>query len=159
MESRRDDLRNLLLYLLEALDQEDAGADGAALADLADAHGLESLDIAALLEWIESRWPVGDIAGYGAEPPCQRPGRGTVRLQAELEREVLTVPAFGYLMDLVRTGQISAEQMESLIQFAHQLAGNPLDPADLAPLLEHVVFARGRGGQAWRLGEHGERPH
>jgi uncharacterized protein Smg (DUF494 family) len=159
MESRRDDLRNLLLYLLAALDQEAAGADGDALADLADQHGLESLDIAALLEWIESRWPVGDGVAFGLEPSCQQPGQGTVRLQAELEREVLTVPAFGYLMDLVRTGQISAEQMESLIQFAHQLASNPLAPGDLAPLLEHVVFARGRRGQAWRATEHGERPH
>jgi hypothetical protein len=102
---------------------------------------------------------VGDALGYGLEPPCLRPGRGTVRLQAELEREVLTVPAFGYLVNLVRTGQISAEQMESLIQFAHQLAGNPLDPADLAPLLEHVVFARGHRGQPWRAAENGERPH
>lgn len=159
MSTRRDEIRNLLLYLLAALDQEAAGATGDDLADLADDHGLESLDIAALLEWIESRWPVGEILGYGLEPPCQRPGLGSLRLQAELEREVLTVPAFGYLMDLVRTGQISAEQMESLIQFAHQLASNPLDPADLAPLLEHVVFARGRRGQTWRAMEIGERPN
>jgi uncharacterized protein Smg (DUF494 family) len=157
METRRDDLRNLLLYLLEALDQEGAGGD--ALAELADEHGLESLDIGALLEWIESRWPVGDTLGFGLEPPCQRPGRGTVRLQAELEREVLTVPAFGYLMDLVRTGQISAEQMESLIQFAQQLVSSPLAPADLAPLLDHIVFARGHRGQPWRAAENGERPH
>jgi uncharacterized protein Smg (DUF494 family) len=159
METRRDDLRNLLLYLLEALDQEDAGASGEALADLADEHGLESLDIGALLEWIESRWPVGDVLGFAVEPPCQRPSWGTVRLQAELEREVLTVPAFGYLVDLVRTGQISAEQMESLIQFAQQLVSSPLAPADLAPLLEHIVFARGRRGQPWRAAENGERPH
>jgi hypothetical protein len=159
MDTRSEDLRKLLLYLLAALDQETTGAGDGDLAELAAAHGLENLDVASLLEWIESRWPVGEIPGFGLEPPFQRPGQGTVRLQAELERDVLTVPAFGYLMDLVRTGQISAEQMESLIQFAHQLASVPLDPADLAPLLEHVVFARGHRGLAWRAADHGERPH
>lgn len=157
MEFRPDELRRLLHFLLDALAAEEAGADS--LAELAHDQGVADLDIGALLAWIESRWPGGGIYDGDLDPPCLRPGRGTVRLQAEQEREVLTVPAFGYLMDLVRTEQISAQQMESLIQFAHQVAGDPLDTADLAPLLEHVVFSGGGRGQAWRAADHGERPH
>ncbi len=57
------------------------------------------------------------------------------------EDELLTVPAFGYLMGLVTSRQISAEQMESLIQYAQLAPDAPLGPDDLAPLLDRVVFA------------------
>ena len=44
------------------------------------------------------------------------------------------------LLRLVRTRQITAEQMESMIQFAQLAPEGPLSPGDLTPLLDRVVF-------------------
>jgi len=61
------------------------------------------------------------------------------------EDEVVTVPAFGYLLELVRTDQITAEQMESLLQFAQLVPGQPMSPGEISGLLERVVVSERDG--------------
>ncbi len=100
-----------------------------------------------------------DLAPGDEIVPGVSASRTAVRLQAEPERDVLSVPAFGYLTTLVRTGQITAAQMETLIQFAQRLAESPLAPGDLDPLLDHIVFAHRAGPLRWHAAEGGTRAH
>jgi len=151
MEHLRHRLRDLLLLLIESLvdDEDQAGAGGLELRALLSAAGLQDEDLHDLLAWM------GDPAGHDGLPDdawltARRYGRasdGALRLMGQREDEFLTVGAFDYLLRLVRTGQITAEQMESLIQFAQLVPDGPLTEGELTPLLDRVVFAD-RTGEA-----------
>jgi hypothetical protein len=81
-----------------------------------------------------------------------RAGEQTLRQPGQREDELLTPGAFGYLLDLVRTEQITAEQMESLIQFAQLAPGGPLTVGELGSLMDRVVFAEPAGRSLAVLG-------
>ena len=152
MEHLRHRLRDLLLLLIESLvdDDDQAGAGGQELRALLSAAGLGDEDLHDLLAW------VGDPTGHDgllddAWLAARRYGAasdGALRQMGQDEDELLTVGAFDYLLRLVRTGQITAEQMEALIQFAQLAPGGPLTAGDLTPLLDRVVFAGRPGGSA-----------
>jgi uncharacterized protein Smg (DUF494 family) len=145
MEHLRHRLRDLLLLLLDSLgedgDQSDTGRDE--LRALLTGAGLATEDLHDLLAWLStaaSDEELSDEAWLTARRYA-RASAGALRQMGQREDELLTVPAFDYLLRLVRTGQISAEQMESLIQFAQLAPGGPLSPGELTPLLDRVVFA------------------
>jgi hypothetical protein len=148
MEHLRDRLRNLLLLLLEALDGRRDGPDvgPAEMREMVAAAGYGDEDMLELLDWLRSRWEP-DAAGEAwlSTRLVGRASEVALRQMGQREDELLTPAAFGYLLDLVRTGQITAEQMESLIQFAQLAPEGPLAPADLATLVDRVVFAAPSG--------------
>ena len=148
MEHLRDRLRHLLLLLLGALNSQREGADlhpSEVLALLTSA-GYGEADLDELWSWMQSRWsPAAEGPVWLSSQLYGRAGPRTLRQMGTREDEVVTVPAFGYLLELVRSGQISAEQMESLLQFAQLVPGGPLALADLAPLLERVIVSDRRG--------------
>jgi len=148
MEHLRHRLRELLLLLLEALAASaDRPAEGEDLRALAATTGLEERDLHDLLAWLDELWPDDEPGdAWLSARRYARASEGALRQMGQREDELLTVPAFDYLLRLVRTGQITAEQMEALIQFAQLAPGAPLDTRDLTPLLDRVVFAGRRGG-------------
>lgn len=143
MEHLRTRLKHLLLLLLDALERGDKDqvltvADMRALLGAAD---LDDDDLSELLHWFHDR-SLGDLGeSWLAARRLDLASDQSLRLMGQREDEVLTVPAFGYLIGLVNARQISAEQMESLIQYAQLAPDAPLGPEDLAPLLDRVVFA------------------
>jgi len=153
MEPLRDRLRRLLTLLLEVLDDTggDLELDAADARELAAASGFDQEDLDRLQAWLRGhRDPLGlDDAADPLEPGLPR-SRGSVRLLSAPEADALSVGAYGYLVELVHRGQITAGQMESLIQFAQLTGAGPLAPADLEPLLDHVLFASGRRPAYWQ---------
>ncbi|HOX26402.1 MAG TPA: hypothetical protein PLL30_07450 [Candidatus Krumholzibacteria bacterium] len=161
MEHLRYRLRKLLLLLLEAVDARQAGSACAAsdLPGIIAAAGYGPQDLADLLAALHGRWhPQADRPAWLAAQRVARPSRQSLRQMGPREEELLTVPAFGYLLDLVRTGQITAEQMETLIQFAQLVPDGPLTPAELGPLLDRVIGAGREDRRSRGLGG-GDRPH
>ncbi len=148
MEHLRDRLRRLLLLLIGALDRQREGAElhPGEVMTLLQGAGYGEADLTELWQWLQSRWSTGDEAPVWLSSQLYgRAGPRTLRQMGSREDEVVTVPAFGYLLELVRSGQITAEQMESLLQFAQLVPGGPLAPGDLAPLLERVIVSDRRG--------------
>ena len=170
MEHLRNRLRNLLELLLEALDARQEGVDyeSEEMQDIVAAAGYRDEDMQELLVWLQNRWAPGVVEPGVVDPGVvdpgvvdprfggsawlssrlvSRAGVQTLRQPGQREDELLTPGAFGYLLDLVRTGQISAEQMESLIQFAQIAPEGPLSVGELSSLMDRVVFGEpaGRG--------------
>ena len=157
MEPLRDRLRRLLTLLLEALDDSgELELDAADARELAVASGFELEDLDQLQAWLHGQREPLELAA-AAEPlvPGAERSDASVRLLSGFEAASLSVPAFGYLVELVHRGQISAAQMESLIQFAQLTGVGPLAPVDLEPLLDHVLFAQGRRQPPWQPGGDG----
>ncbi len=143
MEHLRTRLRDLLLLLLEALDasQEGRGDSAREIQEMTAAAGYGEQDLQELLTWLQSRWePVSDGTAWLTSRQFGPAGAQTLRQAGAREDELLRPEAFGYLLELVRTGQITAEQMESLIQFAQLAPGGPLSRPEVDALLDRVVF-------------------
>lgn len=143
MESTRQRLRNLLIILLEAIasGEEDVWLDRQRFQDLVAAAGYDDSDIDGVLDWLEDQWlPVarGAWPATGAERMSDSRG---VRLFGEDEREFLTPDAFGYLLSLRRAGQITHQQMETLIHYASLVSLLPLERQEVDQLLERVLFS------------------
>ena len=160
MEHLRNRLRDLLLLLLEALDTRQDGpvSDPEDVRQLIAAAGYGEQEMQDLLTWLQDRQRSDDTEEtWLSARLVARAGHKTLRQMGSREDELLTVPAFGYLLDLVRTSQITAEQMESMIQFAQLVPDGPLTPDDLSMLLDRVVFAERHTGPD-RIG-HANRVH
>jgi uncharacterized protein Smg (DUF494 family) len=138
-----EQLRDLLMILREALGDPGSG-DAGRRTDLQDrlaAAGYDGPTLQVLLDWVASLshsplhpdWMDAGLsegaAGYG------------VRFYGEQEQQVFTPPAFGYLLDLCQEGQITRQQMESLIQYASLVSMAPLDRRGVEHLLDQVFFA------------------
>jgi hypothetical protein len=161
MENQRNRLRRLLLLLLGALDRQREGLELHAdeVMTLLEGAGYAEADLDDLWRWLQARGAAAaDEPAWLSSQLCGRASPCTLRQMGTREDEVVTVPAFGYLLELVRSGQISAEQMESLLQFAQLVPGGPLATGDLAPLLERVIVSDRDG---WAVGGVGasERAH
>jgi hypothetical protein len=135
-------LKRLLLLLLDALESRDDehAMSAADLRELMLAVGLGDEELDALLSWSRDRWAAETEDTWLAASLHGRASISALRQMGAREDEFLTVPAFDYLLRLVRTRQITAEQMEALIQFAQLAPEAPLTPGDLTPLLDRVVF-------------------
>jgi len=142
MEHLRTRLRHLLLLLLDALEDrdEEQALSVADLRELLGGAGLAEDELSELLHWFHDRNAhLGDESWLSAQR-VELASDQALRQMGSEEDSLLTVPAFGYLLKLVRTRQISAEQMEMLIQFAQLVPDGPLGLEDLPPLLDRVVF-------------------
>lgn len=147
MEHLRTRLRHLLLLLLDALDgkDHDGALSVADLRELLGGAGLAEDELSELLHWFHDRNAgLEDDAWLSAQRVELASERALRQMGAE-EDSLITVPAFGYLLNLVRTGQISAEQMETMIQYAQLVPDGPLGLDDLPPLLDRVVFTEQPG--------------
>ena len=139
MHSRLGHLLLLLLDALENRDDDDAFTVGD-LRELVRAAGLGDADLDDLMQWFAERRGDDPDLVWLAASRLHQPSERSLRQIGPGEDEALTIPAFGYLLGLVSMRQISAEQMETLIQHAQIAPGAPLAPADLEPLLDRVVF-------------------
>jgi uncharacterized protein Smg (DUF494 family) len=155
MEHLRERLSRLLLLLLGTLESQ---RDGLALEPeevmkLLAGAGYGEQDLQDLWNWLHGRWtPTGQQPAWLSSQLGARASQEALRLMGAREDEVVTVPAFGYLLELVRTDQITAEQMESLLQFAQLVPGQPMTPGEISGLLERVVVSERDG---WSSGAAG----
>ncbi|MBD3221117.1 DUF494 family protein [bacterium] len=142
MEHLRTRLRRLLLLLLDALEnrEDEHRVSSADLRELMRAVGLDDDDLEELLQWSGQRSLIEPGEAWLSANLVNRASDSALRLMGQREDELVTVAAFGYLLRLVRTRQITAEQMESMMQFAQLVPEGPLSPGDLSPLLDRVVF-------------------
>ena len=132
------------MLLLEAIDarQEGAQAGASEIQEMVAAAGFGEKDMQELLGWLQSRWePAMGEPAWLATRQVNRVSDSALRQMSPDEDDLLTPDAFGYLLDLVRTRQITAEQMESLIQFAQLAPDGPLTVVEIESLMERVVFA------------------
>jgi uncharacterized protein Smg (DUF494 family) len=142
MDSLPERLKNLLIILLDAFEScgENPPLDRRRFWEKIAAAGYDESEIGHLLGWLQmlgstSAWQQGE----GLPVAENLPGRGT-RFFGESEREFLTPPAFGYLLELCRAGQISPQQREILIHFASLVSLEPLDTEDIQQVLDQVLF-------------------
>jgi uncharacterized protein Smg (DUF494 family) len=144
MEHLSTRLRELLLLLLEAMDarQESESAGVREIHQMVAAAGFGEQEVEDLLHWLRSRWEPepGETAWLTTRQVAQA-SVGALRQLGAREDELLTPEAFGYLLGLVRERQITAEQMETLIQFAQLSPDAPLTTAHLDELVDRVVLA------------------
>jgi uncharacterized protein Smg (DUF494 family) len=143
MEHLSPRLRDLLLLLLEAIDarQEGTGTGLREIHEMVAAAGFGEQEVEDLLTWLHARWePAAGQAVWLAAQQFAQASPGSLRLMGPREDELLTPEAFGYLLELVRTRQISWEQMETLIQFAQLSPDGPLTAQQLEPLVDRVVL-------------------
>jgi len=143
METARERLINLLAILLEAISStsEDMRLDLQKFRQIFAAAGYQDSDVKGMLAWLETQWTVRGHAGLSQALPDSATARNYVRLFSENEREFLTPPAFGYLLDLCCKGHISEHQMESLIHYASMVSDLPLERREIDRLLDQVLFA------------------
>jgi uncharacterized protein Smg (DUF494 family) len=135
--------------MLDALEnrEDEHRVTAADLRELMRAVGLDDDDLEELLQWTGQRPLLEPGESWLATNLVNRASDSALRQMGQREDELVTVAAFGYLLRLVRTRQISAEQMESMMQFAQLVPEGPLSPRDLSPLLDRVVFHD--PGQGW----------
>ncbi len=156
MEPVLERLKNLLVLILEILDSEseDSLIDRRRVQEYVIAAGYDPSEVDMLLDWIdshgssriESRWLESIAEGDATN--------ASVRLFGDDEREFLSPPAFGYLLDLCSDGQISQHQMESVIQYASLVSIGPMSRKEVGTLLDQVVFTSNEWG-SFRLPECG----
>lgn len=146
MHQERDRFKHLLIILLEALsaNPEEGGSLSGRIQEKAAAAGLDEEDLDGLLDWIESHWQPDQVDGWETEPFPDSPSRGTFRYFGAGDSEYLTGAGLGYLIRLLQAGQINRVQLEALMQYAAFTAMRPLEPADLEPVLEQVIFRPGQ---------------
>ena len=105
------------------------------------AAGYDEDDLQELLTWLQGRWQPGDGApSWLSSRQVGQASDDALRLPGQREDEILQPAAFGYLLSLVRTGQITSDQMESLIQYAQLAPGGPLSVSDVSLLIDRVVL-------------------
>ncbi len=142
METARERLKDLLIILLEAVSTPggELGLDTQKFRQMVAEAGYDVADLGGILTWLKSQMnPRGTLGG--AWPPLEEVVRSHgVRLFGEEERACLTPAAFGYLLELVLTGQISRSLMEALIHHASLVADLPLQRQELIQLIDQVCF-------------------
>ncbi len=147
----RQRLSRLLLVLLGTLDRADARQDlqPSELMTLLSGAGYQEQDLQDLWSWLQGRWsPSAEQPNWLSSRQAAKATPRALRLLGEREDDLLTVPAFGYLLELVRSRQITAEQMESIIQLTQLVPGGPLSAGDIAALLEQVMLAEQSSARA-----------
>jgi len=161
METARERLKDLLIILLEAVSSpgSELGLDMQKFREMVADAGYDVADLGGLLSWLKSQMnPLGPFAETRLFVEEIARSRG-VRLYGEEERGFLTPPAFGYLLELLLSGQISRSQMEALIHHASLVADLPLQLPELVELIDQVCFqARGRS-HSGHDDDHFERIH
>jgi uncharacterized protein Smg (DUF494 family) len=141
MESVPERLCDLLRVLLEALaGPGDATANRRRLQDWLGAAGYDEGMIQDLLDWLEAHWRDPVRADWVDTVMTDEAAGTGVRHFCEQERQFLTPPAFGYLLDLCQAGQITRQQMEFLIQYASLVSIAPLERQDIEHLVDQVFF-------------------
>lgn len=150
MEHLTTRLRRLLRLLREALEQQDdvQAITSADLRELMRSVGLADEELDELLALTATRAPVATREAWLTASMFDQASEAALRQMGANEDQLVTVAAFDYLLRLVRTGQITPEQMESLLQFAQLVPEGPLEPRDLTPLLDRVVFRDSEAGWA-----------
>jgi uncharacterized protein Smg (DUF494 family) len=161
MESAQQRLKNLLLILLESLATYGDGLalDRRRFHDLAAAAGYDAVDVGGILDWLEGQWLSGSRPWLSAEPVANMGSPSGVRCYGDPDRQALEPAAFGYLLRLVKAGQLSRGQMEQLLQHAGLVAATPLDNRELDVLIDQVVFGRAASGADFAPGTGAARPH
>ena len=146
MEPERDRLKHLLIILLEALSTsgEEIVLARSRVQDRITAAGLDEADVNGLLDWIEDQWQASPEDDYTHDPWPDAPSSGSFRHFGDLDREVLTGPALGFLLELLAGGQIDRSQFEAMLQYASFVALEPLERGDLETVIEQVLFRGGR---------------
>jgi len=141
MEHLRHRLSDLLLLLLGTLEtqQEGQALQPAEILKLVSGAGYQAQDLQDLWDWLQDRRDAAERPQWLSSQQVGRASRRALRQMGPREDEAVTVPAFGYLLELVRTGQITAEQMESLIQFAQLVPDGPLSSRELCLLWERIM--------------------
>ncbi len=144
MESAREKLKNLLIILLDAIasQNEELDLDLERIREMCSIAGYPETSISGILAWLQTQWPShdGGQALWSLVLSSDAPvGRG-VRAFGEDERDYLTPPAFGYLLDLCQEGLISRQQMELLIHYASLVSELPLKRQEIDHLLDQVFF-------------------
>lgn len=142
METVRERLKQLLMILLEAIEtgEEPGRLDRGLFADRIGQAGYDVAEIGGILDWLEDHW----LAAARAEArdlPEAPAAAGGLRAFGENEQQFLTPEAFGRLLDLRRNGQITAQQMESLIHYASLVSETPVDRSELEQLLDRLLFS------------------
>jgi uncharacterized protein Smg (DUF494 family) len=131
------------MILLESItvSSGDLWLDRKRFRDLIAAAGYDEAEINSMLDWLETQWFPARQADWGDDTTATDGlGRG-IRLLGDDEREFLTPPAFGYLLDLLQGGQISRQQMEMLIHYASLVSVAPLEQPEIDELLDQVLLA------------------
>lgn len=156
MEHLNRRLRRLLQILLGVLDSPSPPASllpGEFVALLSGA-GYGEQDLQDLWRWLRGRWePTAEGPAWLSSRLAAKAHSQSLRSLGMREDDLLTVPAFGYLLELVRSRQISAEQMEALIQLSQLVPGGPLSAQDIAQMLEQVMlghYGRQRALPPWQ---------
>jgi uncharacterized protein Smg (DUF494 family) len=143
MEHLRNRLRDLLLLLLEAMDARQQGEETAPeeVRAMITAAGYDEDDLQELLTWLQGRWqPEDGGPSWLSSRQVGQASADALRQPGPREDEILEPAAFGYLLGLVRTRQITSDQMESLIQYAQLAPGGPLSVGDVSMLIDRVVL-------------------
>jgi len=159
MDHLRYRLGRLLLVLMGTLDSRRADLDLAPdeVMTLLEGAGYGEQDLHDLWQWLHGRWtPADGGPAWVSSSLYGEASAQSLRLMGASDEDSVTVPAFGYLLELARTGQITGEQMEALLQFAQLVPGGPLSTGEVTRLLERVVAGE-RGGWYGSTGGAGER--
>ncbi len=142
MDTVRERLKQLLIILLEAIEagEEPGRLDRGLFADRIGRAGYDEAEISGILDWLEDHW-LAAARAEARELPDAPATAGGVRAYGENEQEYLTPEAFGRLLDLRRRGQITPQQMESLIHYASLVSETPLDRGEVEQLLDRILFS------------------
>jgi uncharacterized protein Smg (DUF494 family) len=143
MHAVRERLKQLLILILEALAEDGRRVTpDVGLREALQTAGIDAEDVVGLLAWFEDQ-PPGAAQTWLTSRSVQLPARWTVRLQTEEERRYLSPGAFGYLLRLRGDGQISWQQLETVVQVASLAGDRPLEREELGEILEHVLVSMG----------------
>lgn len=161
MDHLRYRLGRLLLLLMGTLDSRREELDLAPdeVMTLLEGAGYGEQDLQDLWQWLHGRWaPAEGRPAWLSSSLYAEASSQSLRLMGTSDQDAVSVPAFGYLLELARTEQITGEQMEALLQFAQLVPGGPLSTGEVTRLLERVVAGE-RGGWYGDAGGPGERAH
>jgi uncharacterized protein Smg (DUF494 family) len=142
METGRDRLKSLLIILLEVIGAGEGPVrlDRKRFEDRVLAAGFDDEDLSDVLDWLQNQWlpVVQPLAGAAPDRTLEN-ARGP-RLLGEDERAYLDPDAFGLLLGLQAAGEITRQQMESLIGYASLVADTPLSRSAMGELVDQIFF-------------------
>ena len=143
MTEERERFRNLLVLLLEAMMGPDgiAQLDGNQLREIAIAAGFDARDAAEIVAWLAES---GYAGGVTASTTTYDGGEASdgARILTDAERAFIDPEAFGYLLGLGHTGQITAGQREYILHLVSDAAIEPLGIDDVDEILDQVLQQR-----------------
>ena len=145
-------MKERIVEILMLVMSEIQSRKGLADIDLGDLRnqGYSQSEISAALSWLYDNLKVHETAGISLE---DRPGGNSRRVLHDVEKQMLSVEAQGYLIQLRELGLVDGHDLEVILEKVVLTGFEKLSPTELQEIVGLVLLTK--QGSAWETNRSG----